>query len=103
MPNDENAPLLAGLVRAGAPRRPAKTSKQRGSILSNVQANRVTVFEEHENEKAGELEAQAGKDNIKDDRLKSLETAVRVLQKKNERTAIDQKMLSDRRKHLVHL
>jgi hypothetical protein len=96
MPFDENAPLLEGLVRPTAPRRPAKSSKQRGSILSNVHANRVTVFEERDIAKAGELDGETRRDDIKEDRMKGLETAIKVLQKKNERTAIDQKTLSDR-------
>jgi hypothetical protein len=96
MPFDENAPLLEGLVRPGAPRRPAKSSKQRGSILSDVHANRVTVFEEHDIAKAGGLDGEVRRDDIKEDRLKGLETAIKLLQKKNERTAIDQKTLSDR-------
>jgi hypothetical protein len=96
MPFDENAPLLEGLVRPGAPRRPAKSSKQRGSILSNVHANRVTVFEEQNIAKAGELDGEVRRDDIKEDRMKGLETAIKLLQKKNERTAIDQKTLSDR-------
>jgi hypothetical protein len=96
MPFDENAPLLEGLVRPGAPRRPAKSSKQRGSILSNVHANRVTVFEEHQTAKAEGMDTQMGGEKIRDDRVQNLETAVKVLQKKGERTAIDQKTLSDR-------
>jgi len=96
MPFDENAPLLEGLVRPGAPRRPAKSSKQRGSILSNVNSNRVTVFEEHQTAKAEGPETQMGGEEIKDDRIQNLQTAIKVLQKKGERTAIDQKTLSDR-------
>jgi hypothetical protein len=96
MPFDENAPLLEGLVRPGAPRRPAKSSKQRGSILSNVHANRATVLDEHQIAKARGLETQMGGGNIRDDRIQNLETAIKVLQKKGERTAIDQKTLSDR-------
>jgi hypothetical protein len=97
MPFDENAPLLEGLVRPGAPRRPAKSSKQRGSILSNVPANRVSVFDKHDDTKAGETDVQMGREKIRDDRIHNLETAMKILQKKGERTAIDQKTLSDRR------
>jgi hypothetical protein len=96
MPFDENAPLLEGLVRPGAPRRPAKSSKQRGSILSNVHSNRVSVFEEHQTAKAGGLDTEIGGEKIRDDRIHNLETAIKVLQKKGERTAVDQKTLGDR-------
>ena len=97
MPSDENAPLLEGLLRPGAPRRPAKSSKQRGSILSNVHPNRLTVFEEHETPKPGGRDSQLEGEKIRDDRIQNLETVIKILQKKAERTAIDQKTLSDRR------
>lgn len=96
MPFDENAPLLDGLVRPGAPRRPAKSSKQRGSILSNVHANRVTVFEEYETKRTNETDTHVEMEKVKDDRIRSLETVVKGLQQKNERIVIEQKTLSDR-------
>jgi len=87
---------MDGLVRPGAPPRPAKSSKQRGSILSSVHSNRITVFEEHATAKAGELGMEMGRENTRDDRIQNLEIAIKLLQKKNERTTIDQKSLSDR-------
>ena len=96
MPYDENAPLLTGLVRDAPPRRPAKSSKQRGSILSGIQPNRFTVFEDLPLSKSMEMRAHDGKEQAKDDRINNLESAIQDLQKRTERTAIDQKTLGDR-------
>jgi len=57
----------------------------------------VTVFEEHETPKPGGRDSQLEGEKIRDDRIQNLETVIKILQKKAERTAIDQKTLSDRR------
>jgi len=79
---------------------PIKSNKQRGSILLGKNPDLFTVFEDKTQLSAGRKAAEedGGKDGFMMGRMRNLEAAVKVLQKKNERTGIDQKTLSDRRK-----
>jgi len=98
---DENTLLPSRHARDVSARpQPIKSNKQRGSILLGKNPDLFTVFEDKNQLSAGRkaAEEQVGKDGARMDRMKNLEAAVKVLQKKNERTVIDQKTLSDRRK-----
>lgn len=97
---DENALPHSRYARDVSARpQPIKSNKQRGSILLGKNPDLFTVFEDKSQISAGRkaAEEQAGKDGARVDRMKNLEAAVKVLQKKNERTVIDQKTLNDRR------
>jgi hypothetical protein len=82
---------------------PIKSNKQRGSILLERNPGLFNVFEDKDQGSGNKkgVEEQASKEGIRMGRIKNLEAAVKSLQKKNERTVIDQKTLSDRRKSMI--